>query len=919
MKKQITALLCLSLLIINYSLLIAADCVPGKLIVKIKPAFRSQCNEKAIDIAKAKNALAKLEVSSTQKLFPSIKNTGKIDLSLVYEINFSSNLDAEKAAQNLMATGVFEYAEARYISYPMFTPNDANIANQWHHALIKSYEAWDIEQGDTSVVIGITDSSFDIALPDLAGNVKHNYGEIAGNSIDDDNDGYVDNFSGWDLANSDNGLFINLSDFHGTGAAAFSSATVNNSIGIGGTGFKSLFIPIKIAPNSSPTSFTHGYEGIVYAVTHGCKVVNCSWGNTTFSQFAQDVVDFATFNYDATIVASAGNATGGNTLNYPASYDHVLSVGGTEKVNTDCNFYTNNHYVDLVAPAISLYGTYSTSQGVAGYSGAGNGTSFSAPMVSGAVALVRAHFPTYNALQAAEQVKVNADNIYGLACNSALTDMLGVGRLNIEQALLGNKPSVLMTNYTLDGLNDNVAISGQSSNLVCDFINYLANATNVVATLSCSSTYITITQDMALLGSLNTLQTATNGSNPYTFDVAANTPFNQKVEFKLSFVGDGGYASYQYFTVEVNRDYINVDVNNLATTVTARGKIGYNTPYQQSGLGIQYHPQDDSSSIFVSSFMVGVSDSVVSDMVYSSVLPAPDFDFAPVSRIVRVSSPTSDFATETTFNDNGTTSDHVGVEIRQRSYAWLAAPDDNFVMLEYRIKNAGTSTINQLFAGIFADWEIGGTSNIADFDDTRDLAYSYNPDAPGVYLGIKLLSSTSANCYNFDVVAGGNGGVDLTDGFSGIEKYTSLSTPRLSAGGTTGNDISQTLSVGPFSIAANDTQVVTFALIGGSDLASLQDNADAAQTKYNGLQVGVKQQTVQAGFELFPNPAKNKCVLVLPNQTREFTVSDASGKRLIVPVKELSANRFEMNLSTLSNGIYFVKTGSEVKKLIVNN
>lgn len=912
--KKIYFSLCL-LLVFGYGFALPSDYVTNTLIVKVKPCYRNHCKPNSLEVIRVKNALAELQVNKTQLLFPQVKSSGKIDLSQVYELQYQSQTDAIKASEMLMQTGVFEYAEPRYTSLPLYSPNDPNIASQIHHTIIHSYEGWDLEQGDTNIVIGITDTSFDIFHPDLSGNIKYNYADPGGNG-DEDGDGFTDNFSGWDLAENDNTMFVS-GNYHGTGVATFAGATADNGVGVAGTGFKSKVMLIKVSPDANQNLITHGYEGIVYAVTHGCKVVNCSWGNTTYSRFAQDVIDFATFDYDATVVASAGDSVGGVVNYFPASYAHVVSVGGTDY--TDCNYYQNNYAVDIVAPALSLYGTASVSPGSPVYtSQGGNGTSFSSPLVAGAVALVRAHFPAMNALQAAEQVLVNSDPVYGLSCNATLADRLGVGRLNIYQSLLGmNKPSVRMTDYLLDASSQEMAIAGQTSELVCTFTNYLADASNVIVTLSSPSSFISIVQGVASLGTLASLQSTTNAVSPFQFSVAGNTPLNRKVQFKLSFTGDNGYSAFQYFEVEVNRDYLHVNINNLATTITGRGKIGYNTPYQQSGLGIAYKPFNDSSQVFLSTFMIGTASGNVSDMGYSATPPAPEFDFQPVNRLVRSMSNFSDFDTESTFNDNGAGGNALGIQVKQVSHAWIDDPNKDFVVWEYHIKNTSASLLSGVYAGIFADWEIRGSLNKAEFDINRQLAYAFNPDVPGVYMGIKLLEPSLGNCYNMDVVSGGAGGIDISDGFSGAEKYTALSTQRTQAGGSIGGDVAQVMSAGPFNLIPGDSVKVSFAIVGSFDLNALQVAADQAQTMYDGIGVSVSRVTDSPELRMYPNPAHQSVYVYGIGMEEAFTILDATGRVQAVEKKVLGDRLLMVDTSSLCKGVYMLRAGTRSQRLII--
>jgi serine protease len=480
-----------------------------------------------------------------------------------------------------------------------------------------------------------------------------------------------------------------------------------------------------------------------------------------------------------------------------------------------------------------------------------------------------------------------------------------------------NKPSVRMTDYLLDATNQQVAIAGQTSDLICNFTNYLADATNVVVTLSSSASFITISQGVASLGDLASLQNTSNGASPFQFSVAGNTPLNQKVEFKLSFVGDNGYSAYQYFELEVNRDYLNVEVNNLATTVTTRGKIGYNTPYQQSGLGITYKPMNDSSQVFLSTFMIGSAAGNVSDMGYSATPPAPEFDFQPVSRIIRTSTNVSDFDTEATFNDNGAGGNSLGVQVKQISHTWISDPNKDFVIWEYHIKNNSANALSDVYAGIFADWEVMGSSNKADFDINRQMAYAFNPSTPDVYMGIKLLEPSVGNCYNIDAVSGGSGGVDISDGYTGSEKYTTLSTSRAQAGGVLGGDVAQVMSAGPFNMNPGDSVKVSFAILGSLDLNTLQVSADQAQTAYDGI--GVSAPVAKNGtiLKLYPNPA-HQFVNVYGEVTgKEILVMDALGRPELIEKSYHGSHLVKLNTAALSKGIYIVKVGNEARRLVI--
>ncbi len=367
----------------------------GHIIFKVKEQFRNNCFESYINETKLTPILNYLGVNSLVKLFPmekapkeKVNHLGQAyaDLSLTYEIKFSNkSISLEKAINLMLATGLFDYADPRYIrKTSTFMPNDPNAntssTKQYPYLnRIKAYSAWDTNlggtHGDTNVVIGIVDSGTDLLHPDLMANFKHNYNEIPNNSIDDDHDGYVDNFTGWDVAGSDYNNVVGdntpqimgTNNEHGSHVSGCASAVTNNGVGVAGVGFNCKLLPVKCAADNDTRGtggegyIITGYEGIQYAASHGAKVINCSWGGTGGSSYEQSIITAATVNYNCIVVAAAGN-DGKDEISYPAGYNYVLSIGATNAFNDSKASFSNwNYTVDLCAP-----GGYSTSTGGGG-------------------------------------------------------------------------------------------------------------------------------------------------------------------------------------------------------------------------------------------------------------------------------------------------------------------------------------------------------------------------------------------------------------------------------------------------------------------------------------------------------------------------------------------------------------------------
>jgi len=443
------------------------DYIQGRINLKVKPEFRTYFAELSNTIS----GFETLEITALRKKFPQRKplenqyhSSGRKlpDLSLIYEFDYNAEQDVFKTAKQLLSSGYFDYAEPHYVSYPLYTPNDAMIPvnNPYHFNTMELYDAWDVSKGDSNVVIGYTETSFDINHQDLVDNLKYNYADPV-NAADDDGDFYTDNFAGWDMVDNDNTFFIN-NEIHGTTVTAAGSATGDNNIGYLGSGFKCMFLPVKVA-NSSQV-ITKGYEGITYCVDHGAKIVNCSWGNTTFNQLAQDVTDDAILANDVVLVASAGNIPY-DTAYYPASYRFVLSVSGVDNLDRfdppSYDPFSWNDSVDVTAPGFNVY-TTATYNGSPLYSPPQGGTSIAAPLVSGVAGLIRSHYPSLNALQVVELIKCSADDIDGITENVPYAGKIGTGRVNAYAALTSTLCGPVGVNETES--SDNILIYPNPAN-----------------------------------------------------------------------------------------------------------------------------------------------------------------------------------------------------------------------------------------------------------------------------------------------------------------------------------------------------------------------------------------------------------------------------------------------------------------------
>lgn len=908
-----------------------ADYLPKTILFKIKTDLRGDCGNTFTTIPELNDYLKSIGAYNLAKKFPRVlpptseyDRYGRkySDLSLIYEVKYKANVPLEKVINALYALGIVQYAQPHYIPHLCVVPNDTYYGSQYYISQIRADSAWNIETGDTNVVIGITDTGTELTHSDLKDNIKYNYADPI-NGKDDDGDGYIDNYQGWDLGENDNDPTWQ-GTAHGVHVCGIAAATTNNSNGIAGVGYKCKFLPVKIADHYGV--LVAAYEGIQYAADHGCSVINCSWGGTQGGAYGQDVVTYATINKNALVVAAAGN-DGANELFYPACYQYVLDVAATDNTDTKPGFSNYGHNISVCAPGVNIYSTWT-----------GNtytylsGTSMASPCGAGAAAIVKSYFPSYNALQVAQRLIVTADSID--AINPSYRTMLGTGRINLYHALTAPAtPSVVMTYDSIVDNNDNIFITNDTMRIRGIFTNYLSPATNLVATLSSTSPYVTITNSTANLGAVATMGTANNYTSPFTVKVTSPAPTNTTVTFELTYT-DGSYIAHQYFNVLIDVDYLNITINDIATSITSKGLIGYDGPNQTGG-GLGFTYKGSQSLFYECGLMVGDDSNHVSDYVRNTY--ANDTYFQSISNVREVQPPkVSQYDLDGLFNDTIAPSP-LPVKVHHQAFAWNTPGNTRYVVVQYTLYNTGGSTINNMYAGLFTDWDVDPSTynmNRSYYDASHKMGYARYYGSGKPFVGIASLNPTNPVInYSIDADSSGDGGVNIYYGVTTQQKYYLLSHSRDSAGykEATGDDIVDVMSNGPFSVNAGDSIRVTFALIAGDSLQDLETSADSAYNKINGIPVITSVNTISnAGFSLeqnTPNPASSFTLinLQLPEkETVNLSVYNLLGEKIttIAHTKLIAGmHQFKINTSELAQGMYYYRltcpSGTLTKKMMI--
>ncbi|HWL36154.1 MAG TPA: S8 family serine peptidase [Frankiaceae bacterium] len=286
--------------------------------------------------------------------------------------------------------GVTDVSPVQARSYAYVPDDTSYAASQPYLAEVNAPAAWDVSKGNADTAIAIVDSGVDVAHPDLAGKVVASHNVVTGTT--------------------------NVSDAvgHGTFAAGVAAATTDNALGIAGAGFDSRLIAVKVADSGGSVATDDEAAGIVWAADNGADVINVSLGGSTTDATEQAAVAYA-IDKGVVVVASAGN-DGVSAQSYPAAYSGVVAVGATTGTSR-ASFSNFGSWVDLGAPGVNIRSTAPTAGSVmfdASYDTA-DGTSFSAPLVAGAAALLRAANPALDQAAVAAALTDGTTGTYGFA------------------------------------------------------------------------------------------------------------------------------------------------------------------------------------------------------------------------------------------------------------------------------------------------------------------------------------------------------------------------------------------------------------------------------------------------------------------------------------------------------------------------
>ncbi len=365
-----------------------------------------------------------------EQLTPKRKNRlGIVDLAL------PSGGDPAEWSAMVHQTGLVRYAEVASRGVYLVVPDDSQFSQQWAlrntgqtggtpGADLNAEGAWNLTTGDASVIVAVLDSGTDVDHPDLVPNVWHNDLEIPNNGADDDGNGLVDDWEGWDFGNGDNDP--RSGNFHGTHVTGIINADADNGIGIAGLaggfgapGVRGMALGVG---ESGPIGSVLD-DAIIYAADQGAQVITMSL-TVGSSTAISDALNYAYNTRDVFIDCAAGN--NGSSVGYPANRVEVMAVASTTHNDNQSSFSNPGPEVEVAAPGSNILSTQPN-----GVYGTSSGTSFSAPYVAGLAALIRGLNPGLSAPDVRQIIKDSADDVE----SAGFDNLTGFGRINAASAL----------------------------------------------------------------------------------------------------------------------------------------------------------------------------------------------------------------------------------------------------------------------------------------------------------------------------------------------------------------------------------------------------------------------------------------------------------------------------------------------------
>ena len=533
-----------------------------------------------------------------------------------YSLKFSPEHSVEDVVFHLQSIDIVDNAWPCPLvkTFEMkYHPDDFLYPAQWHPETIQAPQAWSVYRGSSDVEVGIIDSGVNYEHEDLAPAVWINPGEdLNGNGVidvsdwnntDDDSNGYIDDFWGWDWVNvgssavwpgEDPGPPDNdPMDFggHGTHCAGDACAATDNFAGVTSPGFNSKIMCLRAGYTEAGTgmglvSLEAAIDAVYYAIDMGAEVISMSFGGSTmYPPFMQALQTAA--NAGLVLAASAGNDDN-NEIQYPAGYTFVNAIAATAKGDIKADFSSYGTWVTVSAPGNQIYSTIPD-----GY-GNMDGTSMSCPIAAGLCALIKGLKPEWSSNEVGDWLAETADDIDYL--NPLYAGQLGGGRINAYKAVdLFVSIDSLWIDLPVDG--ERLPHNTEGA-LFVQFHKRYDYAIDVSLQLSSENPRVSFSQDYYYIGDLYEGESGIN-EIPFLITVAAGEDEYEMIELDATF---SGYDFEFTQIIEIPAGYPDVVIIDADRDNTENTAFYYGQTLEAMGYSSEIRKLSDMEGIEFSMF-----------------------------------------------------------------------------------------------------------------------------------------------------------------------------------------------------------------------------------------------------------------------------------------------------------------------------
>jgi len=916
------------------------------------------------------------------------------ELRRIFTVRYIGDADPAFLASKVSAIPGVEYAEPKYIRYLQAATNDpvSNEFEQYHRFI----DAWDIETGSRDVVIAIVDAGVGYTHGELKNKIWINEDEIPagvytaadqngdGNGTltpaeieaylvdnsgdhngngkitlrdalhidspfttgsDSDGNGFDDDIFGWDFWSSggfngsevqdDNNPILFGTD-HGTHVAGIAAADTDNSTGIAGAGFNSVYMPVKVGgvannpstPGNESLAIGFGFEGILYAAENDADIINCSWGGGEFSEAENDIIDFVTA-MGSLVIGAAGNS-GADEVIYPAGYTNALAVGSVETTGSIADYSHYGYKLDVLAT-----GTGVRSVGCQETNNPGPdctfqyeekvGTSMSVPIVSGLAALIRAQHPGWSPQRIAGQIRSTAIPLN--TTDPSLQNRLGKGRINAETALGTPMPAVRIDDFSFvngEGLKLGLREDGEFR---FTLRNHGAGTGNI-------SVRVTALNDAGLEltgGDIQAGGIATDGETDFSISLRITDDFDTQREAPQFLVeySDGGSTYTDFGVVEYdNLLYDVMDHNAVKMSMAADGTIGFTNALSSFG-GVGFVPRkfeggqyvDGDNMLFEGGLIIEANGEIYDAVRQEGGGISRDFNAREVFRLEEAAGAQDAQTGRATFIIGEP--DNPVANIDLTAYAFDDGSRSNVVYARYEVENPSTFyEIEDMYLGLFNDWDIGTNvgNNAVEFSEADSILYLYDQTEGSTqpYVAVAHLGAFSSALAIDNASENFGYNFGLYDGFTEGEKSRSL-TAGTNFTSVSGTDASAVVASGPFTLGARAKVSVGFVYAFGNDLDELRSQIQEARANVPFTVSGkgravfeTPPQTTEV-FQNYPNPfnptTRIRLDLAQPSDVN-LAVYNVLGRKVAELANgqlEAQIHIFKFDATNLSSGLYFAR------------